>query len=89
MSNIPEYKVPLPKGASKRAVDLSKEVNKWANIEGALFFQCDNLEMLINELGDGHKRVSTLKTILEEKEAALKIAETKYEEALHKMCEAL
>lgn len=86
---IPQYKVPLPKGASEKAVNLSKEVNKWANIQMALLFQVDDLEMLINELGEDHKRVRTLKTILREKEAAHEAAEAKYEYALHKMCEAM
>lgn len=86
---MPKYRVPLPKGASKEAIKLSEQVNKWANIEGDLLFQCDDLEMLINELGENHRRVATLKAILKQKEEALRIAEAKYEEALHKMCEAL
>lgn len=84
-----QYKTPLPKGASKKAVKLSEEVNKWANIEHQLLFQVDDLEMLISELGDDHKRVATLKAILKEKEFALKKAEIEYDIALHNMCEAL
>ena len=83
------YRTPLPKGASQEAIELSKEVNKWANIEHQLLFQVDDLEMLISELGDNHRRVATLKAILKEKESDLRVAEKLYEDALHKMCEAL
>ena len=86
---IPQYRTPLPKGASKEAVELSQEVNKWANVEHQLLFQVDDLEMLISELGDNHKRIATLKTILEEKESDLRVAEKLYKIALHRMCEAL
>ena len=86
---IPEYKTPLPKGANKKAVKLSEEVNKWANLECALLLQVDDLEMLIRELGDDDRRVATLKAILKEKVFALRKAETEYDIALHKMCKEL
>lgn len=84
-----EYKTPLPKEASEKVVELAKKVDKWANIEHMLLFQVDDLEMLINELGDDNRRVATLKAILKEKEFALKKAEIEYEIALHNMCEAM
>ena len=87
--NIPTYKVPLPKGTSKEAIDLSEEVNKWANIEVELSLQANDLEMLLYEIGEDHKRARTIKAILAEQEAAAEEAEAKYEKALHKMCEAL
>lgn len=86
---VPQYRVPLPKGASQEAIDLSKEVNKWANIESKLLFQVDDLETVINELDDSDRRIHSLKAILREKESALKEAEEKFEVALHKMCKAL
>lgn len=80
-----DYKVPLPKGANKEVVSLSKEVNKWANIEMALLFQIDDLEWLEDKVGTN----PTFRMLLKEKEAAHKAAEAKYENALHKMCEAM
>ena len=80
-----QYRVPLPKGASEEAVNLSKEVNKWANIEMALLFQVDDLEYLESKVGTN----PTFRALLREKEAAHEVAEKRYEDALHKMCEAM
>ena len=80
-----QYKVPLPKGANEEAVNLSKEVNKWANIEMGLLFQVDDLECLESKVGTN----PTFRALLREKEAAHEAAEAKYEDALHKMCEAM
>lgn len=80
-----DYKVPLPEGASEEVVSLSKEVNKWANIEMALLFQIDDLEWLEDKVGTN----PTFRALLRAKQAAHEIAEKRYEVALHKMCEAM
>lgn len=82
---IPAYKTPLPKGASKEVINLSKEVNKWANIEMALLFQIDDLEWLEDKVGTN----PTFRMLLRTKQAAHEAAEAKYEDALHKMYEAM
>lgn len=82
---IPAYKTPLPKGASKEVINLSKEVNKWANLEATLLFQVCDLEEMEQNVGPN----PTFRNLLRAKQLALERAEINYKNALHKMCEAM